>query len=107
MHKTNGRVTLTDMLFSLRMEVRNAQDMVNAGNKQGAKAHVGTLAKLHENIQNQLAQPANAKLSQLQEPLMAAYDQWVTAVNAGNSKKAEDAFTTFMNEFPKLYGATF
>ena len=107
MHKTNGRLTLTDMLFSLRMEVRNAQDMVNAGNKQGAKAHVSTLAKLHENIQNQLAQPANAKLSQLQEPLMAAYDQWVTAVNAGNSKKAEDAFTTFMNEFPKLYGATF
>jgi TolA-binding protein len=107
MHKTNGRVTLTDMLFSLRMEVRNAQDMENAGNKQGSKAHVNTLAKLHENIQHQLAQPANAKLSQLQQSLMAAYDQWVAAVNAGDSKKAEGAFTTFMNEFPKLYGATF
>ena len=107
MHKTNGRVTLTDMLFSLRMEVRNAQDMVNAGNKQGAKAHVGTLAKLHENIQNQLAQPANAKLNELQKPLMNAYDQWGTAVNAGDTNRAKDAFTTFMNEFPKLYGATF
>jgi len=107
MHRTNGRVTLTDMLFSLRMEVNNAMDMVKAGNIQGAKAHVTTLAKLHENIQQQLAQPANAKLSELQKPLMNAYDQWATAVNAGDTNKAKDAFTTFMNEFPKLYGATF
>ena len=107
MHKTNGRVTLTDMLFSLRMEVRNAQDMVNAGNMQGAKAHVGTLVKLHENIQHQLGQPNNAKLGDLQKPLMAEYNQWVAAVNVGDRNKAESAFTTFMNEFPKLYGATF
>lgn len=107
MHKTNGRVTLTDMLFSLRMEVRNAQDMLNAGNIDGAKTHVTTLAKLHENIQHQLGQPNNAKLSELQKPLMDAYDQWVVAVNDGDSKKAESALMTFMNEFPKLYGATF
>ena len=107
MHKTNGRVTLTDMLFSLRMEVKNAMDMVNAGNMQGSKAHVSTLGKLHENIQHQLGQPNNAKLSQLQKPLLDAYDQWVAAVNDGDSKKAESAFMTFMNEFPGLYGATF
>ena len=107
MHKTNGRVTLTDMLFSLRMEVKNAMDMVNAGNMQGSKAHVSTLAKLHENIQHQPGQPNNAKLSQLQKPLLDAYDQWVAAVNDGDSKKAESAFMTFMNEFPGLYGATF
>jgi len=107
MHKTNGRVTLTDMLFSLRMEVKNAQDMVTAGNMQGAKMHVSTLVKLYENIQRQLAQPNNAKLSELQKPLMDAYDQWVAAVNDADSKKAESAFTIFMNEFPKLYGATF
>jgi TolA-binding protein len=107
MHKTNGRVTLTDMLFSLRMEVRNAQDMVNAGNMQGATMHVSTLVKLHENIRHQLAQPNNAKLSELQKPLMDAYDQWVAAVNDGDTKKADSAFMTFMNEFPKLYGATF
>jgi hypothetical protein len=107
MHRTNGRVTLTDMLFSLRTEIRNAQDMVNAGNILGAETHVTTLTKLHENIQHRLAQPNNAKLSELQKPLMAAYDQWVTAVNVGDSKKAEGAFATFMNEFPKLYGATF
>ncbi|MEX2190812.1 MAG: hypothetical protein WEB33_08950 [Bacteroidota bacterium] len=107
MHKTNGRVTLTDMLFSLRMEVRNAQDMVNAGNMQGAKAHVSTLAKLHENIQRQLAQPANPKLSELSKPLMAAYDLWTEAVNTAKRKKAEVAFASFMDEFPKLYGATF
>ena len=107
MHRTNGRVTLTDMLFSLRMEVKNAMDMVNAGNIEGAKAHVSTLAKLHENIQYQLGRPNNVKLGELQKPLMGAYDQWVAAVNDGDSKKAESAFMTFMNEFPKLYGATF
>ena len=107
MHKTNGRVTLTDMLFSLRMEVKSAMDMVNAGNMQGAKSHVSTLVTLHENIQHQLDQPNNAKLSGPQKPLMDAYAQWVTAVNASDTKKAEEAFTTFMNEFPKSYGATF
>jgi hypothetical protein len=107
MHKTNGRVTLTDMLFSLRMEVKNVQDMVNAGNLQGAKTHVATLGKLHENILHQLGQPNNAALTEVQKPLMGTYDQWVAAVNDGDSKKAESAFTTFMNEFPKLYGATF
>jgi TolA-binding protein len=74
---------------------------------QGAKAHVGTLVKLHENIQHQLGQPNNAKLGDLQKPLMAEYNQWVAAVNVGDRNKAESAFTTFMNEFPKLYGATF
>lgn len=107
MHRTNGRVTLTDLLFSLRMEVNNAMDMMNASNIQGAKAQVSTLAKLHDNIQHQLAQPANPKLSELQKPLMDAYDQWLAAVNAGDTKKAGEAFATFMNEFPKLYGATF
>jgi hypothetical protein len=107
MHRTNGRVTLTDMLFSLRMEVKNAMDMVNAGNMQGAKTHVGTLAKLHESIQPQLGHSNNAKFSQLQKPLMDAYDQWVAAVNDGDTKKADGAFITFMNEFPMLYGATF
>jgi hypothetical protein len=107
MHRTNGRVTLTDMLFSLRMEVNNAMDMVKAGNIQGATAQVTTLAKLHENIQQQLARPANAKLNELQKPLMNAYDQWSTAVNTGDTKRAKDAFTTFMNEFPRLYQATF
>ena len=107
MHKTNGRVTLTDMLFSLRMEVKNAQDMVNADNLQGAKTHVATLAKLHENILRQLGEPNNAALTEVQKPLMDAYDHWTTAVNAGDSKKAEGMFTAFMNEFPKLYGATF
>jgi hypothetical protein len=107
MHRTNGRATLTDMLFSLRMEVKIAMDMLNAGNVQGAKAHAGTLAKLHENIQHQLGQPNNVKLGELQKPLMDAYNQWVAAVNDGDSKRADSAFMTFMNEFPKLYGATF
>ena len=107
LHRTNGRVTLTDLLFSLRMEVKNAMDMVNAGNLQGAKSQVSALAKLHENIQHQLGQPNHAALAELQKPLMEAYDQWIAAVNAGDAKAAEGAFTTFMNEFPKLYGATF
>jgi hypothetical protein len=107
MHRTNGRVTLTDLLFSLRMEVNNAMDMVNARNLQGAKAHVSTLAKLHENIEQQIRQSNTTALVELQKPLMDAYDQWSTAVNAGDTKKAGDAFTTFMNEFPRLYGATF
>ncbi len=107
MHKTNGRLTLTDMLFSLRMEVKNGEDMVNAGNLQGAKSHVVTLAKLHDNIQHQLAQPNNIKLADIQKPLMAAYGQWTEAASNGDSQKAGEAFTTFMNEFPKLYGATF
>jgi TolA-binding protein len=107
MHKTNGRVTLTDMLFSLRMEVKNAMDMVNAGNIQGAKSHVSTLAKLHENIEQQIRQSNTTALAELQKPLMDAYDQWITAVNAGDSRNAESSFTTFMSEFPKLYGATF
>lgn len=106
MHKTNGLVTLTDMLFSLRMEVINAQDMVNAGNTQGAKTQVSTLEKLYENCKHQLIQPNNAKLREIQKPLIDAYDQWVAAVNDGNGKKAERLFMTFMVEFPKLYAAT-
>jgi uncharacterized protein YukE len=107
MHRTNGRVTLTDLLFSLRMEVRNAMDMVNVGNIQGAKSHVNTLAKLHENIEQQIRQSNTTALAELQKPLMDAYDEWITAVNAGDSRNAESSFTTFMSEFPKLYGATF
>ena len=107
MHKTNGRVTLTDMLFNLRMEIRNTQDMVNANNIQGAKTQLAMLAKLDESIRHQLAQPVNANLGEVQKPMLAAYDDWTAALKAGENKKMDSAFATFMNEFPKLYGATF
>jgi len=62
---------------------------------------------LHENIEQQIRQSNTTALVELQKPLMDAYDQWSTAVNAGDSKKAEGAFRTFVNEFPRLYQATF
>ena len=106
MHQTNGVSTLTDQLFGWRMGMNGAQDMMNAGNAQGAKASLDALGKMRDGLQRQLALPANAKLADLQKPVMAAYDVWAAAMNAGDAKKAGAAFMDFMGVFPKLFMAS-
>jgi hypothetical protein len=107
MHRTNGRVTLTDLLFSFRAEVRNSMDMVNADNLAGAKAQVGALAGMHDKIVKEISQSGSAQLKDLHRPFASAFTGWCRAVEQENVNEAERSFTTFMNEFPRLYQATF
>ncbi|MEK7704207.1 MAG: TolC family protein [Myxococcota bacterium] len=107
MHRTNGLVALTDLLFSLRMEVKHTQDMVNAGNVAGARAEVLRIGALREAVSKRLGQPSTAALGELAKPLSDAYEQWVRTVDAGNAKETKTSFGVFMQAFPKLYGATF
>jgi hypothetical protein len=106
MHQTNGMSTLTDLLFGWRMGMNGAQDMMNASNAPGAKASLDVLGKMRDGLQRQLGLPANAKLAGLVKPVMAAYDVWVAAVNAGDARKAGSAFMDFMGVFPKLFMAS-
>lgn len=47
MHRNNGRTDLTDVLFAWRAEIRNAMDMVNAGNTEGAKNHLEMVGRMY------------------------------------------------------------
>ena len=106
MHQTNGVTTLTDTLLGLRMSLKSAQDMMNAGNIQGAKASLITIGKLHDGLVQQLNSPANVKFDDLQKPIMTAYDEWVTAVTAGDTKMAEATLVKFMSVLSKLVMAS-
>jgi len=106
MHQTNGVTTLTDTLLGLRISLKSTQDMMNGDNIQGAKASLIAIGKLHDGLVQQLNSPANVKFGDLQKPVMTAYDEWVTAVIAGDAKMAESALMKFVNVFPKLVMAS-
>jgi len=106
MHRTNGRVKLTDMLFSFRASIRDAMDMVNAGNYEGAKEQLKGISIQHEKIEEKILR-SSEQIKSLNTSLMSIYKRWYTAVSRDNIEDAKDAFNTFMNEFPKLYQATF
>jgi len=106
MHQTNGIPTLTDALLGLRMSLKSAQDMMNAGNIQGAKASLTNIAKMHDGIVQQLNLPANVRLIDLQKPVMAAYDEWIAAVTAGDAKVAQAALMKLMGVFSSLVMAS-
>jgi len=106
MHKNNGLIDLTDMMFSLRAEIRSSMDMFNTQNYKGAKESLN----LMKNLLNKVADKAKARNSKefdaLFEPLKASAENWIDAVEKENKQAVVESFNIFMSAFPKPYGMT-
>ena len=106
MHKNNGLIDLTDMMFSLRAEIRGSMDMFNAQNYKGAKESLNLI----KNLLNKVADKAKARNSKefdaLFEPLKSSAESWIDAIDKENKQVVVESFNNFMSAFPKSYGAT-
>ena len=106
MHKNNGLTDLTDMMFSLRAEIRGAMDMYNARNFEGAKESLTMIKNLLNKVNGKAKAYENKNFEEAYEPLKSSVTIWIEAVEKNDSKSVMENFNLFMNSFPKPYGMT-
>ncbi|MFA3781606.1 hypothetical protein ABRY23_00915 [Melioribacteraceae bacterium 4301-Me] len=104
MHRNNGTVDLTDVLFSLNMQMKLTTDMANAGNIASAKENIGMIKKLLEQSSNKIKNAKN--LEPLFTPINKMANEWVSAIEKGNAKSANELYKKFSVDFPKLFIAS-
>lgn len=106
MHKNNGLTDLTDLMFSLRAEIRGTMDMYNAKNFGGAKESLTTIKNLLNKVDGKAKAFENKNFEEAYEPLKSSVTKWIEAVEKNDSKSVMENFNLFMNSFPKPYGMT-
>ena len=106
MHKNNGITDLTDMMFSLRAEIRGTMDMYNAGNYKGAKGSLIVIRTLLKKVDEEGKAFRNRNFDAAFEPLKSAAAKWIGSIEENDSASVREHFNFFTNTFPKPYGIT-
>lgn len=105
MHKNNGTVDLTDMLFSLNMQMKLTTDISNAGNAKGAKENIEMVKKILEHASMKVKN-ANADIQTLFSPVEKTTQDWLKAIETGDAKTAKELYTSFTPLFRKIFMAS-
>ena len=106
MHRNNGRIDLTDVMFMWRAEIKNAMDMFSAGNVDGAKNHFEMVDRVYGKIKSYQQKKNDAKFDELFSPVEEIVKAWEEGIEQKDVEKAKANFDKFMNEFGKPYGYT-
>lgn len=106
MHKNNGTTDLTDVMFSLRAEIRMTMDMYNAKNINGAKESLPMVKNILNKVDMKAKAFNNTNFDEAYAPLKSSVEKWIEAVEKDESKYVLENFNLFMNSFPKSYGIT-
>jgi hypothetical protein len=107
MHKINGTLDLTYVVFSWRMELKNTTDMFTVGNTAGANQNLSIVENIYKQVMAKKAQRNDNALNETFKPLDEAYATWLKAIKARNKETINAALQKFMDGFPKPYMATF
>ncbi len=103
MHKNNGTTDLTDVMFSLRAELRMAMDMFNAKNIKGTKENLPIIKNVLNKVDMKAKEFNNETFDEAYSPIKLLVEKWIEAVEKDESKMVIENFNKFMNEFPKVY----
>lgn len=103
MHKNNGTVELSDMLFSLNMQLKLTTDISNAGNAAGAKNNTDMVKEIMEHIAPKVKSLSDANLQALFVPVEKTVLDWLKAIDAGDAQAAKALYATFMPDFQKIF----
>jgi len=106
MHKNNGTTDLTDVMFSLRAEIRMTMDMFNAKNIKGTKESLPMVKNLLNKVDMKAKAFNNKNYDEAYAPLKSLVEKWIKAVEKDESNSIMENFNSFMNEFPKAYRIT-
>lgn len=104
MHRNNGTVDLTDMLFVINMQMKLATDMANAGNIKLAKENGVMIKKMLEQTNEKVKHTEN--FAPQFASINKTADEWIKAIESGDSKAANSLYTTFSTDFPKPFIAS-
>lgn len=106
MHKNNGTVDLTDMLFSINMQMKLTTDILNAGNSLGTKENIDMVKKLIEKTSAMVKSSGNANFNELFVPFEKTAQNWITAIENSDAKKANELYGELLPSFKKIFMAS-
>ena len=106
MHKNNGTTDLTDLLFTLNMQLKLTTDILNAGNVEGVKENIRMLKAMLKNASAKVKSLNNKNIEEMFSPLDKKTQSLIKALEGSNSETANSLYAAFMKEFPKLFIAS-
>ena len=106
MHKKNGTTDLTDLLFTLNMQLKLTTDILNAGNVKGVKENIEMLNNMLKNTAAKVKSLINKNIEEMFSPLDKKTQSLIKALEGSNSEIANSLYAAFMKEFPKLFIAS-
>lgn len=105
-HKNNVTVDITDMLISIKMKMKLATYILNAGNSLGTKENMDMVKKLIEKISAMVKSRVNANFNELFVPFEKTAQNWTTAIENSDAKKANELYGEFLPSFKKIFMAS-
>lgn len=106
MHKNNATIELTDMLFSLNMQLKLTTDMSNAGNVESAKNNIALVNKIIEHASKKVTGSKDANLQALFVPVEKTAKNWIKAIETGDAATAKTLYASFIPDFKKIFMAS-
>jgi len=107
MHKVNGTLDLTDVVFSWRMEMKNTNDMMLVGNVEGANKNSKVLEGIYNHVLAFKDKRNDKNFNELFPALQQAYLSWLKAFEQKDKEAMNTEMNKFMDAFPKPYMASF
>jgi hypothetical protein len=104
MHRNNGTVDLTDMLFALNVQMKLTTDMANAGNITLAKENGVMIKKMLEQTTEKVKHTENFEPQFA--PINKTATEWIKAIESDDAKTANSLYTNFSMDFPKTFIAS-
>ncbi len=106
MHKNDGTTDLTDLLFTLNMQLKLTTDISNAGNVKGVKENIGMLKNMLKQTSEKVKSLSNKNIEEMFSPLDETAQSLIKALENSNSETANSLYSSFMKDFPKLFMAS-
>ena len=106
MHKNNETVDLTDMLFSLNMQLKLTTDISNTGNAEGAMENIALINKIMDHVSKKVKTSNDTNLQKLFLPVEKTTQDWLKAIEQSDPKTAKSLYASFMPDFQKIFMAS-
>ncbi len=106
MHKINGTIDLTDLMFAWRMEMHATTDMLVVGNRAGIEENLKVVEGLYHKILAFKKKKNDPTFNDLFKPADDAYAVWRKEIQDGDPQRAVAAFKSFFVQFSKPYLST-
>lgn len=94
------------LYFLIYYEVGLATDILNAGNSLGTKENIDMVKKLIEKTSAMVKSSGNANFNELFVPFEKTAQNWITAIENSDAKKANELYGEFLPSFKKIFMAS-
>lgn len=103
MHMFNGKMDLTDFMFSWKLQMTMTMNMLNAGNENGAYQNMGRVKSMYTKVMAFIQKKDNPEFHKNFTAVNNVYKKWSEAMSTKDKEKAQKLFAEFNKLFPKPF----